>query len=194
MTDRREPESMVASAEPARLYVDTISGRNKAARAFWQIIRFVFFATLPGPLFKHWRVFVLRRFGARIGAGCRVDASCKIWWPGNLKMGDYACLANGVDCYNVAPVVIGDYATVSQRAFLCSASHATDTLALPLVSSPILVGAYAWVGAEAFVGPGVTVGEGSVLGARGVATRNLSPWTIYAGVPAREISKRKVSG
>jgi len=175
-----------------RLYFDSRSRRDKVMRAIWQIVRVLFFAVLPGPLFKRWRLFVLRCFGAKIGKGCRVEASCTVWWPGNLVMGNYACLAQGVDCYNVAPITIGDYATVSQRTFLCSASHATDTLARPLVFSPITIETHAWVCAEAFVGPGVRVGEGAVLGARSVALRDLNAWTIHAGNPARAIKPREI--
>lgn len=178
--------------EATRLYVDCRSRRDKVMRALWQVVRVLFFAALPGPLFKHWRLFVLRCFGARIGKGCRVEASCTVWWPGNLVMGDYACLAQGVDCYNVAPIAIGNYATVSQRAFLCSASHTTDTLRRPLVFSPITVETHAWVCAETFVGPGVCVGEGAVLGARSVAIRDLKAWTIYVGNPARAIKSREI--
>jgi hypothetical protein len=49
-----------------------------------------------------------------------------------------------------------------------------------------------WVAAEAFVGPGVTIGEGAVLGARGCAFRDLEPWTVYAGNPARRLKLRKI--
>ena len=176
-----------------RLYFDSRSYRDKVRRAVWQIVRVLFFAAFPGPVFKRWRLLVLRCFGAKIGKGCRVEASCTVWWPGNLIMGNYSCLAQGVDCYNVAPVTIGDYATVSQRAFLCSASHNTNTLARPLVYSPVVIGTHAWICAEAFVGPGVTVGEGAVLGARSVAVRDLAEWTIHAGNPSRMIRKRIIS-
>ncbi len=176
-----------------RLYVDCLSRRDKAIRALWQIVCFLFFATAPGPLFKGWRRTLLRAFGAQIGTGCRIEANCRIWLPRNLRMGDYACLAGGVDCYNVAPITIGSYSTVSQRSFLCTASHATDKLALPLIFAPITIGDHAWICAEAFVGPGVTVGDGAVLGVRGVAMRDLASWGIYAGVPARHISERVVS-
>lgn len=175
-----------------RIYKDSRNKRDKIKRAVWQAVRLLFFATLPGPLFKHWRIFVLRCFGAKIGRGCRVDSSCTVWWPGNLVMGNFSCLASGVDCYNVGVVTIGDYATVSQRAFLCSASHATDTLARPLVVSPITIERHAWVCAEAFVGPGVTISEGSVLGARSVATKDVAAWTIRAGNPSRYIRLRHI--
>ena len=52
------------------------------------------------------------------------------------------------------------------------------------------IGAYAWVCARASVAPGVNVGEGAVLGLGSVATRNLDPWAVYAGVPAVKVKDR----
>ncbi|MFK7880692.1 acetyltransferase [Roseobacter sp.] len=178
--------------QPKRLYVDHFGTRHKAARAIWVLARVTLFRTTPGPLFKGWRRFLLRCFGATIGRGCRVDASCRIWSPKNLKMGDFSCLADGVDCYNVAPITIGDYATVSQRSFLCSASHETHTLKRGLIFAPIAIGKQAWVCAEAYVGPGICIGDGAILGARAVATRDLDKWSIYAGNPARRLSAREI--
>jgi putative colanic acid biosynthesis acetyltransferase WcaF len=175
-----------------RLYVDRLRRREKATRALWQVVYAVFFATARGPLLKGWRRSLLRAFGAQIGTGCKIEATCRVWLPSNLSMGDYSCLAGGVDCYNVAPIMIGSYATVSQRSFLCTASHATDTLALPLIFAPISIGDHAWICAEAFVGPGVKVGEGAVLGARGLATSDLGPWGVYAGIPARRMAERVI--
>lgn len=180
------------SERATRLYVDRLTRKDKAMRALWQVTWKLFFATAPGPLFKGWRRFLLRAFGAQIGKGCRIEASCRIWRPKNLKMGNYATLAGEVDCYNVATITIGNYATVSQRSFLCSASHATNSLARPLIFAPITLGDHAWICAEAFVAPGLTIGEGTILGARSVATRDLQPWTIYAGNPARRLKTREI--
>jgi putative colanic acid biosynthesis acetyltransferase WcaF len=62
--------------------------------------------------------------------------------------------------------------------------------AFSLVASPITIERYAWICARAVVQPGVTVKEGAVLGLAGVATRDLEPWTVYAGVPARKVKER----
>jgi putative colanic acid biosynthesis acetyltransferase WcaF len=79
---------------------------------------------------------------------------------------------------------------VSQGAHLCTGSHDIVDPNFPLVTKPIIIEAYAWIAAEAFVGPGVTVGEGAVLGARGVTFRDLSPWTVYVGNPAKPVHQR----
>ena len=53
------------------------------------------------------------------------------------------------------------------------------------------IGPYAWVCARASVAPGVRIGEGAVLGLGSVATRDLEPWTVYAGAPAVKVKARR---
>jgi putative colanic acid biosynthesis acetyltransferase WcaF len=121
-----------------------------------------------------------------------VHPSVKIWAPWNLVMGDVSCLGPYVDCYNAARIEIGEYATVSQYAYLCGATHDYTRLAMPLVPKPIRIGARAWVAAAAFVGPGVTVEEGAVVGACACVVRDVPAWTVVAGNPARVIKRRTV--
>ena len=100
-----------------------------------------------------------------------------------------AMLGPEVNCYNVANVTLAEFAIVSQRAHLCTASHNIDDEQFNLTIAPIIMEKNSWVAAESFVGPGVTIGEGAVLAARAVTVRNLEAWTVYAGNPAK--SKRK---
>jgi acetyltransferase-like isoleucine patch superfamily enzyme len=58
---------------------------------------------------------------------------------------------------------------------------------------PIVIKDQAWVCADAFVGPGVIVGEGAIVGARAVVMKNVEPWNIVAGNPAKMIKKRILS-
>ncbi|MEF8746772.1 MAG: putative colanic acid biosynthesis acetyltransferase [Candidatus Accumulibacter propinquus] len=180
------------TATPTRLYVDGLSARNKARRALWNVVRTLLFRWSPDYKFHRWRILLLRAFGAKIGQGCKVASSCRVWAPWNLEMGDYVCLGANVDCYNVAKIRIGSYSTVSQRAYLCSASHDVTTLALPLIYAPITIGEYAWVCAEAFVSLGQSIGPGAVVGARSVVTKDIPAWTIAAGHPASVIKARRI--
>jgi len=178
----------------ARLYQDSIPKRQKFRRALWQFTWcFLFFPT-PDTGFRWWRIFLLRLFGAKIGKGCKVQSTVRIWAPWNLLMGNYACLASQVDCYNVSQVSLGDYSTVSQRSFICTAGHDISSLARPLTHSPVTINSHAWVCAEAYIGPGVVVEEGAVVAARAVATKLVPRWSVVAGAPAKEISKRVISG
>ena len=167
------------------------SVRNRTLRAVWQCTCFVLFRPTPKVL-HGWRRFLLRLFGARLGQGCVVHPSVKIWAPWNLVMGDHSCLGPYVDCYNVARIELGEYAAVSQYAYLCGATHDYTKLTMPLIPKPIRIGARAWVAAAAFVCPGVTVEEGAVVGARACVVRDVPAWTVVAGNPARVIKRRTV--
>lgn len=158
-------------------------------RAVWGIVWAVFFRLSPGPL-HCWRRVLLRAFGARVGRGAVIHPSVRVWAPWNLIMRERSCLAPHVDCYNAARVELGEYSVVSQYSFLCAATHDIRSLGLPLLTAPITVGKQAWVCADAFVGPGVTVGEGAVVGARSSVYRDVAPWTVVAGNPARFLKMR----
>ena len=182
MTYPMERMQLAAGAAP-RLGGATFSLRNRLARLTWHLAWLVFAAWTPHQL-QPLRRALLVLFGARIHPTAMVRSSARIWWPANLSVGARASLGPGVICYNVAPVTNGDFAIFSQRAHLCTGTHAIDDPAFPLVAKPIVIGRNAWVAAEAFVGPGVVIGDGAVLGARGVAVKDLQPGGVYVGNPA----------
>jgi putative colanic acid biosynthesis acetyltransferase WcaF len=154
----------------------------RARRFAWNFVWLLLYRPSPRP-FHAWRRLLLRAFGANIAGGAVPYAAARIWAPWNLTMAVNSCLSDDVDCYCVAPITIGPYATVSQYCYLCSASHDYREPGLPLVIAPIVIGAEAWVAADVFIGPGVAIGEGAVVGARSTVTHDVEPWTVVAGSP-----------
>jgi len=174
-------------------FANRFGKRQKLARLLWNITAALLYRTSPRPC-HGWRRFLLRRFGAKIGAGAKPYPKAIIWAPWNLTLGERCWLADGVDYYNVAPIVIGDDAVISQRAVLCTGTHDFRSPTFPLVAKPIRVGNGAWVAAEAFVGPGVEIGEGGIVGARACTFRDVPPWTIVTGNPASEVKQYEMNG
>ncbi|HLO75447.1 MAG TPA: hypothetical protein VK196_03205 [Magnetospirillum sp.] len=169
----------------------SLSLRNRLGRALWGLVWI--FLYRPSPRIMHgWRRFLLRLFGARIGRGVAVHASVRIFAPWNLEMGDHSSLSHFVECYSVDHITIGPFATVSQYAFLCTASHDHRLLEMPLTHSPITIGAHAWVSADVFIAPGVTVGEGAMIQARSVVMEDVPAWTIAGGHPAVPLKPRRL--
>lgn len=150
-----------------------------------------FFRLSPRPCFG-WRRFVLRCFGAKIGAHVNTYASTKIYFPWNLTVGDWSALGEDALIYNLGPVTIGAQVTISHRAHLCAGTHDYSRAELPLLKPEIRIHDQAWICADAFVGPGVVVGEGAVVGARAVVMKEVTPWTVVAGNPARVIKSREL--
>lgn len=166
---------------------------NKLRRVAWGLSWLLLARWTPPPLHP-WRRWLLRAWGAEIGAGARIYASVQIWLPANLSVGAGSVLGPRVRCYNQGHIRVGADVVVSQDASLCASTHEVTDPLFPLILRPIAIGDDAWIAAEAFVGPGVSVGAGAVLGARGVAMRDLAPWTVFSGNPAQPLKPRRRIG
>ncbi|MGD9613150.1 MAG: putative colanic acid biosynthesis acetyltransferase [Kiritimatiellia bacterium] len=186
-------------AEPlsSRIHVDRTacpsphSAANKTLRLLWQAAWLLLFR--PSPWFWHApRRALLRLFGAQVGKKAQIMPSVQIWAPWNLSLGDCATVGAGVDLYAVDRIEIGAHATVSQRAFLCTATHAVDHPHMPLETAPIRIGAGAWVCAEAYVHPGVELGVDAVAGVRAVVLHDVPPEQIVGGNPAAFLRMRNL--
>lgn len=174
-------------------YKNKIDRKTQFRRLVWGIIWALFFRTTPRWCLYGWRRFLLRCFGATIGKGCKIDPSCRIWAPWNLELGDLVAIAEGVDCYSVDKIVLGSKVAISQRAFLCTASHDISSLKHPLIHRPIVINDHAWVCSQAIIYPGVTLGEGAVVAAGSVVTKSVADWEVVGGNPAKFIKKRIVA-
>lgn len=165
------------------------SFENRARRAFWGLANALLFSISPRP-FHPWRRFVLRCFGAKLAKNVHVYPKALIWAPWNLVCEESVAIADESVIYNPSRVTLKSHSIVSQQAYICGATHDYDDPAFPLISFPIVIGEYAWVCARATVQPGVNLGAGSVLALGSVATKDLEPWTVYGGIPARKIKNR----
>ena len=173
-------------------YEDKISLKNKVGRLLWNITYILFFRPFGTKYFRRWRLFILKIYGAKIHSSSTIYSTTKIWAPWNLEMGSFSLLGPYVDSYNPDKVIIGTHCIVSQKAYLCTASHDVMKPKHPLITAPIILQNQSWVAASAFVGMGVIVGEGSVVGVTASVYKNVEAWTIVGGNPAKFIKKRVI--
>ncbi len=109
-------------------------------------------------------------------------------------------------------LIIGKFCSIAcgTKFLFNSANHALDSLStypFPLFSEEwrlepknvaeswdnkgdIIIGNDVWIGFEAVILAGVTIGDGAIVGARAVVTKDVAPYTIVGGVPAKPIRKR----
>lgn len=163
--------------------------REKVARMLWAMVQATLFRWSFHDWYA-WRRWLVCRFGARLDRTVRLRRSVRIECPWNLTMGHISSLGDGVIAYCLGPITIGNRVSVSQYAHLCAGTHDWTRPDLPLIRPPIVIKDDVWIAADAFVGPNVTVGEGVILGARGCAFKDLEPWSIYGGNPARKLRDR----
>jgi putative colanic acid biosynthesis acetyltransferase WcaF len=166
------------------------SFRNKVRRGLWCVLYALLFRTSPRPLFA-WRRFLLKSFGAELSKSVRIYPGARIWAPWKLVCEDVVTIADEAIIYNPELVYLESHAIVSRQAYICGATHDYNDPAFPIRAFSMRLGAYSWICARASVQPGVNVGAGAVLALGSVASRDLDPWTVYGGVPARPIKARR---
>lgn len=166
---------------------------TKLKRGFWNISAFFIFKPFGTKLFRIWRLFVLKLFGAKVEWDAEVYSSVKIWAPWNLKMGHRACLGPHTICYNQDWVVLEDDVVVSQYSYLCTASHEVSQLNTAnnsLITAPIWIKEKAWIGTKAFISLGVCIGKAAIVGATASVYKSVEDYNIVGGNPAQFIKKR----
>ena len=187
----RTTHNIVAESGDNAYHRASFTRSNRLARLLWQFVFLMLYRVSPRPLHA-WRSFLLRIFGAKLGSGCHFYPGGKVWAPWNLVCEDYCTLADGAEIYNPSLVYLESHCVISQKAFVCGATHDYNDPDFPMISYPMRLGAYSWICARASVAPGVQVGTGAVLGLGSVASSDLDPWTVYSGVPAVKVKSREL--
>ena len=179
----------IMEASSFEKYKDTYTFKSRVRRLVWNVCAFIFLRPFSLPCFRCWRLLVLRCWDAKIGKGCDVHASAVIWAPWNLEIGQGTCIGSKAIIYNPGNVVLGNKVTISQYAYLCTATHDYESRLHTLCAKTIKVDDYAWVAARAFVGPGVHIREYAVVGATASVYKDVAPGTVVGGNPAKLIKK-----
>lgn len=121
-----------------------------------------------------------------------------VWLNGDrIELGErvgfnYGCFVNGF-----GGLTIGDDCIFGPYVMIHTANHEIDDATRPILEQgwrdegPTTIGQGVWVGMGACILPGITIGDGCVVGAASVVARDLAPFTIAAGNPARAIRERR---
>jgi putative colanic acid biosynthesis acetyltransferase WcaF len=163
----------------------------KLLRALWELFQIPFWPHTPGAL-SPLRIALLRLFGAEIGPACYIGAGVKIWLPWNLVMGERSAIGANTEIQNFDPVIMGRHVVISQRNYICTATHDHTHPYFPTISTPITIGSQSWIASECVLGPGAEIGEGAVISVRSVVTKAMPPWMVCAGSPCRPLVERVI--
>jgi putative colanic acid biosynthesis acetyltransferase WcaF len=163
-------------------------GAGRIKEGLWVLCKIAFFLN-PFPWPSALRTALLRLFGARLGHGVVVRSGVNITFPWRFTAGDHVWIGEDVLVLSLAPVTLGSHVCVSQRAFLCTGSHAWRRETFDLRTRPIVVGDSVWIAAQAFVGAGVSIGHGCVVSAGAVVTENVPENSLVRGNPAMVVPK-----
>jgi acetyltransferase-like isoleucine patch superfamily enzyme len=129
--------------------------------------------------------------GGRIAVGAGTSFQRAVLVNGNVTIGrgcifaPGAFVSSGKHVYDLRPA----WPIRAQEALLASATSDAD-IAGYVLDRPVLIDEDCWLGAHVVVAPGVRIGRGAVVGANSVVTRDIGPYAIVAGAPAKPINQR----
>ena len=168
---------------------------EKLLQRVWEVARLVL--CYPTPFFmRKWRRCVTAIF-ARVGGGWRninnyasIARDCRIDYPWNVSIGELSSIGSGAWVYALDKIAIGKNVCIGEDVRLITGSHDVSSPHFDLATKPITINDNVWIATGAIVLPGVTIGEGAVIAAAAVVTKDVEPWAVVGGNPAKFIKKR----
>lgn len=125
-------------------------------------------------------VFLVGGINTQIGSFVHIGSHTSIAGSGEFIMEDFSGLSGGVRVYTGNEDYLGGSLT----------NPAVPAPYRTAIRSFVRIGKHSIVGANSVILPGVTIGEGVAVGANSMITRDLEPWTVYVGSPARAVRQR----
>jgi len=109
-----------------------------------------------------------------------------------VSIGAGTVINHGCFLYTTGGLVIDKQVSISAGVWLITGSHDMNDPSFPDFYKPIVIEHHAWIGMRATILGGVTIGESAVVMAGSVVTRDVAPYTVVGGVPAKAIRQREL--
>ncbi len=144
------------------------------------------------------RKLIFKTLFKNLGKNCLIDYKTYFRYPSRISIGDNVSINRGCSFYAAYMVKnvfikIGNNVALGPHVRIFSASHDYSTYDLRDIAASVTIEDYVWIGGEAIILPGVHVGKGSVIGAGAVVSKNVPPFSVVVGNPARVIKNRTIT-
>jgi acetyltransferase-like isoleucine patch superfamily enzyme len=140
--------------------------------------------------FHTLRIFLLRMLGAKISPRVGMYRGFEVRSPWKLKVGKGTVIGHNALLDARMGLTIGSNVNISNEVMIWSLHHDYNDANFAAVGEPVIIEDYVWLCSRSVILPGVTIGKGAVVAAGAVVTKNVMPYTVVGGVPAKQIAKR----
>ncbi len=135
-------------------------------------------------------IFYKKVMKYQVGQGTNLFMDCTFDCAGNFSIGENSVINGKCRLDNKCSITIGENVSISQEVMILTADHDPDSADFVGRDGPVTIGDYVWIGSRAIILPGCTIGKGAVVAAGAVVTRDVAPYSIVAGSPAKVIKMR----
>ncbi len=139
----------------------------------------------------HFRRFCYRISGMTIGKGSTLHMGAVFYKINNISLGRDTIMGENAVLDGRAKLDIGDHVDIASEVMIYNAQHDTNDPSFKAIEEPVKIDDYVFIGPRAIILPGVTIGRGAVVAAGAVVTKDVPPYKIVGGVPAKEIGERE---
>ncbi len=151
----------------------------------------IFILTIVGYVPLHvFRKLVYRLSGVKIGVQTSFHWRTRFYRPWNLTVGNNCVIGNDAMFDARNGITIGNNVSLSMGVWIWTMEHDPQDPHYGVKGGSVVVEDYAWVSCRVVILPNVTIGEGAVVAAGSVVTKDVPPYAIVGGVPAKVIGQR----
>lgn len=152
----------------------------------------VFLLHLVGCIPSHcFRRFFYRLGGIKIGKGSTIHTGAKFYDPRNISIGEDSIIGEGVVLDGRDLLTIGNHVDIASEAMIYNSEHDVNNESFTANNSLVKIEDYVFIGPRVIILAGLTIGRGAIIGAGAVVTKDVPPYAIVGGVPAKVIGERR---
>ena len=140
------------------------------------------------------RSYIAGKLFKKAGKNINIEMGANFGIGNDIEIGNNSGI--GVDCFIRGPLRIGNNVMMGPEVQILTNSHNIERTDIPMNEQgnsfkSVSIGNDVWIGTRVIILPGVEIGDGSVIGAEAVVSKDIEPYSIVVGVPAKLIRKRK---
>ena len=179
-------------------YIEKYKKTNKMLNIHIEIvIIFVHFLTIYlCNLVGIIKIYTIRKiiykyiFSINVASDSIIYSNCKFYDPWNITIGNNSIINNNIFLDARRKIIIGNNVSISSYSKIYTLEHNIDSPTFEAQGGPVIINDWVFIGSSAIILPGLTLGEGAVVAAGAVVTKDVEPWTVVGGVPAKFIKNR----
>lgn len=161
--------------------------RSRLSRYLWHITQLTIrsFPVIPGKLYPK----ILKLFRTKVGKNVVIRPNVNILYPFNLEVGDNSRIESECFLGCCAPIKIGRNVAIAPRTMIMNGSHRPFDPNFTAIAAPITIEDGVWIGCNSTILGGVTIHKSAIVGAASLVNKDVPPFTMVAGVPAKPIKR-----
>jgi acetyltransferase-like isoleucine patch superfamily enzyme len=130
--------------------------------------------------------------GINLAKSSIIYCGCRFFDPWKIKVGEHSIVGDHCFLDGRMGITIGNNVNISGGVNIFTLEHDIESPIFEGNGGPVIIKDWAYICSRSIILPGVTIGEGAVVAAGAVATKDVDPWTVVGGIPAKKIKVRPV--